>query len=71
MHLIVFHLAFDTVLITLESVYKKATKIQHHPKWPKDNLHLSISNKLVEMEYLKTVNTEKYKNKIQLNVRYK
>ncbi|WP_010661899.1 YobI family P-loop NTPase [Marinilabilia salmonicolor] len=61
----------DTILITLGSNYKKASKLQHHPKWPKDNLHLSIANKLVEIEYLKTVNTEKYKNKIQLNVRYK
>ncbi|PWD98238.1 YobI family P-loop NTPase [Marinilabilia rubra] len=61
----------DTILINLGSVYKKATKLQHHPKWPKDNLHLSIANKLVEIGYFKSINTTRYKDKIKINVRYK
>ncbi|TKG95189.1 hypothetical protein EYV94_10790 [Puteibacter caeruleilacunae] len=59
----------DLILDSMGGVYRKATMLQHHPKWVKNKLNLSIAEKLNEVDYFSSIDTTD-KEEIKINVRY-
>ncbi len=64
-----FH-EIDIILASLGGVYEQATELRRKPTWEKNEINLSIAQKLKNTEYFSSYSIDEKNNEIKIVVRY-